>query len=284
MSQTRNSQSSDSIIFEQTSSYEWDFPPTLNRGGRAKYPRDIKHISHIRTNLFKEPTIVMSDLHSTTPELFKKLFESEKIDMTKYHVITVGDMAGTRVMGSDGNPTPQYAYLLNICKVKSLTIVQGNHDLPPKDCELSTPSIKQQVSNCIIRNGMIHKTVNGTVGGVNGTISRKPHPYKMPPENYYRFLKRYIGINKRPDILLTHDTPRFFHEMFVKNKGGQKSRIPVEFIGKDEIYDLVLKIRPKIYIYGHCHHKKMHTVHEGIHFLNVDARVVIFDPVEEETS
>ena len=41
--------------------------------------------------------------------------------------------------------------------------------------------------------------------------------------------------------------------------------------------NIVLKIKPILYIYGHCHHQKIHSIHNNIHFLNVDGRVIIMD-------
>lgn len=273
---------SQKIIFEQTTSYDLKFPPTKNRRGQVnpKFPFDIKHIYHITTNLFKVPTIVMSDLHSHAPALLKMLNKREDIDMSKYHVIAVGDMAGTHIRGSDGNPTPEYLYLLRECGVQSLTIVQGNHDLPPTECVKSSPQEKQRVQSCIVNNGSVIQSANGTVGGVNGIISNKPHPYKMPFKQYMEFLKRYRKRNL--DILLTHDTPRFFYDCMVKMKGGKREKKSLEFIGNDAIYEYVTKyIRPRVYIYGHCYHRKLHTVHNGVHFINADSRVIFFNPLEE---
>lgn len=80
----------------------------------------------------------------------------------------------------------------------------------------------------------------------------------MSQNKYLGYLKKYIG--NKIDILLTHDTPKFEN-----------------FVGKEEIYNMVLKIKPLIYIYGHCHHKKMHSIHKNIHFLNVDGRVLVIN-------
>jgi hypothetical protein len=102
----------------------------------------------------------------------------------------------------------------------------------------------------------------GSFFGVNGTISRKPHPYKMPAWQYYKYFNK---MNKKVDFIVTHETPRFFI--------GTE-----EYIGKDDLYQSILRLNPKIYIYGHCHHRKYHTIHKGIHFLNVDARVLIINP------
>ena len=224
-----------------------------------------KHIIYASSNIFSEHTLLTSDLHSHSFELFERLRKTN-LDLTKYNVIVVGDMAGNYIRGADGNPSEFYNYLLQIIGVKNLFIIQGNHDLPPRESKLN-PTDRMSVTKCILRNGEIMKTCLGKIGGVNGIISNKPHPYKMPQKQYLGFMKKLIG--HQVDILLTHDTPRFFHN----NR---------EFIGKDEIYEMARLIKPKVYIYGHCHHPQLHTVHEKIHFLNVDGRVVLIKPIQKK--
>ena len=233
------------------------FRPTTNKYGQSKFPYDSKELLYINTNLFNIPVIITSDLHSHSIELFERLRETN-IDLTKYIIIMVGDMAGNYIRGSDGNPTEFYNYLLEEIKVKDIIIIQGNHDLPPEDSDLSDLK-KNVIKNKILKNGSITSYENlGKIGGVNGTISNKIHPYKISQDKYLGYLKKYIG--KKIDILLTHDTPKFEN-----------------FVGREEIYNMVLKIKPLIYIYGHCHHKKMHSIHKNIHFLNVDGRVLVIN-------
>ena len=233
------------------------FRPTTNKYGQSKYSYDSKELIYVNSNLFNIPIIITSDLHSHSFELFERLRETN-IDLTKYIIIMVGDMAGNYIRGSDGNPSEFYNYLIEEIKVKEIIIIQGNHDLPPEDSKLSDIK-KNIIKNKILKDGSItnHKDL-GKIGGVNGTISNKVHPYKMTQQKYLGYLHKYIG--KRIDILLTHDTPKFEN-----------------FVGKEEIYDTVLKIKPLIYIYGHCHHKKMYLIHKNIHFLNVDGRVLIIN-------
>ena len=236
---------------------KWKFRPTLNKSGQAKYPYDSKEILKINSNIFSQPIILTSDLHSHSFELFERLRDTN-IDFTQYIIIMVGDMAGDYIRGSDGNPTKFYDYLLEEFKVKDIIVVQGNHDLPPKDSKLSD-KVKIKIQNKILQDGNIIEIKDiGKIGGVNGTISNKVHPYKMKKSKYLNYMKKFVG--KQLDVLLTHDTPKFGN-----------------CIGNQEIYDMVLKIKPKLYIYGHCHHKNIHTIHNDIHFLNVDGRVLIIN-------
>jgi len=242
----------------------WKFPPTRSKSGHIKYKHDLKHIIYAKTDIFgDEPVIMTSDLHSHPMAVFERLRHDTDIDFTKYNVLMVGDMAGNLIRGSDGNPTKFYNYVINTLKVKSLYIVQGNHDLPPKQCTECTPQQKLEVQKHILRDGETVKTPLGKIGGVNGTCSFKPHPYKMPYEKFYGYMNKLVA--QKPDILLTHDTPKF------SIKGD-------EFIGNEDIYKYALKIKPKVYVFGHCHHKLYHSMHNGTHFFNVDARVLICNP------
>ena len=76
--------------------------PTTNKYGEAKYKYDTKYIIKATSNIFDDNVIITSDLHSHSFELFSRLAETN-IDLTKYIIIMVGDMAGNYVRGSDGN-------------------------------------------------------------------------------------------------------------------------------------------------------------------------------------
>jgi len=242
----------------------WHFPPTLNRNGGSKFPTDIKTLIYLESDAFPDKVIMTSDLHSHSIELFRRLEKAMGAEaLSQYHLITAGDMSGKLVKGSDGDTTPFYQEILP--KVKSLYLIQGNHDLPPpKPIDLKKILINKDGSRSYLENGKCQRTPYGRIGGVHGIISHKPHPYKVPAEDYFRDLKKFQSSKNRPDILITHDTPRFFYN----NR---------EFIGKDEIYLDALKINPKMYLFGHCHHHEFHTHHNDIDFFNLDGRVLIWN-------
>lgn len=245
----------------------WQFPATRSaRTGKTRAPHDYKHVVCYNTTLFSEKVIVTSDLHSHSEAVLDKLLNNTNIDLSEYHMITLGDMAGDNVFGSDGNPTPFYADLQK--RVKSLVVIQGNHDLPPT----KTAEDEEFDKRSFLPNGRPVKMPYGTIGGVHGTISRRPHPHKMPEQSFYDLTGR-LKKAKDLDIFVTHETPRFF----INGK---------EFIGKDQLYQEALASKAKLVMYGHCHHRPCYTVHTGPkggtkHFLNVDARVVIFNPPDD---
>ncbi len=230
----------------------WYYPPTRTRRGTTRHATDIKTVFWFKSNLFAQPTILISDLHSHTQAVVERL--ADTLDLSQYSVITAGDMAGDNVYGSDGDPTPTYAFLRD--RAKALYIVQGNHDLP-------SPAL-QRLRNghhqpCLLPDGVdAINTTLGKLGGVQGTISNKQHPYKKTAEDFYDRLERLL--RTRPAILVTHETPAL--------PGA---------IGKDKLFDMVKRYTPRIHIFGHCHHREPIQQIGGTTFLNVDARVMIFD-------
>jgi predicted MPP superfamily phosphohydrolase len=92
---------------------------------------------------------------------------------------------------------------MNNIGIKKLYIIQGNHDLPPTKDNL-------RINNLILNNGHFANTIFGKIGGVNGIISHKFHPYKMNEKDYFKYMNNFI--KSKPNILLTHMTPEFIYE------------------------------------------------------------------------
>ncbi len=171
-------------------------------------------------------------------------------------------MAGTlNVYGEDGDPTPTYQFIRN--RAKALYIIQGNHDLPPSNIKDLTEMKNNDGTYCYLPDGKPVNTLVGKIGGVHGIISDHKHPYKKSEQQYIRLLHKVL--QNRLDILVTHDTPSFYYEKHT------------ECIGKKQLYEAVRNYKPKIYIYGHCHHPFFYKNKVNIHFFNVDARVLIID-------
>lgn len=241
-------------------SVNWYFPPTKNRNGVARKDYDIKKVMIIETELFNEPVIAMSDIHSHTPELVVML--DEFVNLDQFVVLTAGDMAGEHIMGTDGIPTTEYEYLSR--RAKEFYFVQGNHDLPDHENKQDTIKNKQN-QNAMIQNGTSVNSLIGTIGGMNGIISGKYHPYKMSWGKYNKLLQKTLS--KKSYILMTHDTPSI--NKFYENSTDR-------YIGSIELFDLVDKWKPKIHLYGHCHHPTFHNLINGVNYINLDAKVLIF--------
>lgn len=204
----------------------------------------------------------MSDMHSHTQEIIKYL--KENIVLAKYYVITLGDMWGNYISGSDGDPTSYYQEILT--NSAGLYIIQGNHDLPPLNINILDNMKNKDNTYCYLKNGVVQDTCMGKIGGVHGTISDKKHPYKMPEKDYIKHLKKLEKI----DILLTHDTPSIIDNQTQKSLIGQYSICEAVLGNKKKP-----GISPKFHIYGHCHHPIV-NFHNGTVFLNADSRVLIF--------
>lgn len=281
--------SSTGDIFNQVRNFHWKFRPTRRRDGSVdpKNPVDKKEIIYIESNLFKEPTILAGNIESHSKELFSKLKNDEGLDLSRYHVLTCGDMAGHYIRnGKDANPSSFYHLLMQSARVKSLHAVQGARDIPLekgiyKEMKYELNLIKQS----LMENGKSIPTPLGRIGAVNGIISRHEHPYKLQFRDYMEQLRCFRQPRKDDerakdfvpiDILMTHDAPGF------KYHDKRKDR-DLDFNGNDAIYDEVMKIKPKIHIYSRFHQPKLRTIHNGIHFLNVHGRVVIIEPLKETT-
>ena len=242
----------------------WNMPASTNRKGQSRSNHDKKHIIVVETDMFGDvPVLVTSDLHAWCDKIFKLL--DEYIALEHFIVITAGDMGGPPIFGYDGDPTEQYEFMLE--KAKEFYFVQGNHDLPGI-CNKQKDLTNDCGSYCGLRDGKSIKTDIGSIGGVNGTMSNKAHPYKMPEKKYLKYISDLLR-KSRPRILVTHDTPSL-----PLTYETSKDR----FVGNEKLYKLISQYKPLIHIYGHCHHPEFYYHIEGVHYFNVDARVVIFKP------
>ena len=234
-------------------------PPTRNKRGETRGENDVKEIIYFENNLFEENVIFMSDMHSHTMEVFEYL--DKNLILKDYIIICTGDMWGNYIFGNDGDPTEYYKWMNE--RARALYIIQGNHDLPPKNINELTKIKNKDGTNCYLTNGLVQKTLLGKIGGVHGIISDKKHPYKMDEEKYLKNLRKLVG--KKINILLTHDTPSLYDT-------NLKKKLP----GRDCILNSVYDIKPKVHIYGHCHHPQFMYKDKNILFLNADARILVF--------
>jgi predicted phosphohydrolase len=243
------------ISIQEISLENWYFPPTRSRSGKQRAESDVKEIIRCDSNLFERPVILASDLHSHGQAVFDRL--SAELDLSRYVVLTVGDMAAAQpVFGSDGDPTDLYEFLA--ASAAEFYFVQGNHDLPPADATRLICMRNRANLPCYVQDGRFVASGIGRLGGVSGTISNKVHPHKKTSDEFYKVLRQLPSGLK---VLMTHETPSV-----------------LDLVGQRELLDEVVKKRPLVHVYGHCHHPKPITFVHGIYFLNVDSRVLIFEP------
>lgn len=227
--------------------------PTKRRDGSTKAPNDQIDVIWIETDLFPKNYLITSDLHSHSSEVFRELVENHDVDLSSMNVITLGDMAGDYLYGTDADPTDLLEYLCE--ESKTFYCIQGNHDLPPEDISRLDALRNDDGTPCIIPEGEVLNTPLGRVAGTHGSHSlKRKKPYVRGKFKYCAQLLK--ARKKEIDVLMTHDTYE-----------------------KKDIMECVKLIQPKIHLSGHYHLDSYHHVEEGIHFFNVDARVLIINSI-----
>lgn len=190
---------------------------------------------------FNGTVVTMSDLHSVSFDLIKKMVKSKYIKPNSI-VIMTGDMAGTGKLGpaGDADPYQLYQYMLENCA--SLYFVQGNHDI--KNSEVYNLKNPDGTPCCV--SDVVIDTPIGRIGGLDGIISKQ----SIPDRHKYlesEYLKRYKRVkDMKPEIMLTHQPP-----------AEQLIFAPV-------------------HLFGHAHTDNYNKVLNGCTCLNMDSRVFIF--------
>jgi len=241
----------------------WTFPPTLNRKGASRKPYDLKSVIVVRCDLFDSPTIAMSDIHSHTAAVTEKL--RNFVDLSQCTVITAGDMAGAMVYGSDADPTEDLLRINSLAK--EFYYVHGNHDSPSPAANKRLRTTRNQAGKLCSLDAGSNK---GGIGGVDGTISSKDHINKFPKRIYLDKLERVL--RSRPSVLVTHETPA----ITVAGEGFGFDQETGYLIGNTDVFRVVNSYRPRIHIYGHCHHPDPFYYVNGVQYINVDGRIIIF--------
>ena len=205
----------------------------------------------------------MSDIHSHTAAVTEQL--KDFVDLSKCVVITAGDMAGAMVHGSDADPTEDLLRINSLSK--AFYYVHGNHDSP-------TPGTNKQLRATKNLSGRLCSldatdSLSG-IGGVDGTISSKEHINKFSKRTYLTKLDKVL--RKRPSVLVTHETPA----VAVSGEGFGYDPNTGVLIGNTDVFDMVNRYRPKAHIYGHCHHPEPFYLVNGVQYINVDGRIIIF--------
>ncbi|MHA1992080.1 MAG: metallophosphoesterase family protein [Candidatus Hodarchaeales archaeon] len=233
------------------------FPPLKNRKGKERPYNITIPIYEINSKIFHEPVIITSDLHENTLKVMQIV--DQRYGLKNFNVITAGDMAGLGIAGSDSNPIESYKYIVE--KAKTFFFVQGNHDLPDPD-HLDKKLVNKISIKCNI-DGKIVNTSLGKIVGINGIMSEKFHPYKIPSSRYLDLVEKLLRGKKRVDIFITHETPAINDELTL-------------FKGNSKLFEYINKFKPRIHIYGHCYHKFPIKLVNGVKYISADGKVLIF--------
>jgi Icc-related predicted phosphoesterase len=256
----------------------WYYPAIKARNGKSIAEYDTKTVILCESNLFSKehPVLIASDLHAQANAVIDQL--SKCLNLDQFVVLTCGDMAGIKNMyGEDADPTNDYIKLAEASK--EFYFVQGNHDLPntvnSKETGIERKIVNKQDAICNISNGQIINTSIGHIGGINGTISFRPHPYKMPKDKYMDFLNKVL--NKGSEILMTHEAPEI-DRADITDSNDMSVVTDHPYVGTKDVYSAFLKGKVGIHIYGHCHHPTYYTKVDNKIFINADGRVLLIVP------
>lgn len=252
-------------MFEEIKKVTWYFPPSKNKNGETRRKYDEKMLILIETDIINSPCIITSDLHGHTQRVFNLM--DKYINLDKFTVLCAGDMAGTWLYGTDGDPTEFYEYMLSKCQ--ELFFVAGNHDKSSSDKKNREKRLSNKNNTqCHLDGNGITMSCIGSLAGINGTISNRCHEYKFPLNLYCEKLEKILKMN--PKIVITHDTPA----LPIKNENN----IIIKTNGTDDIFNITSKYKPHIHIYGHCHHKNYHSFINETHYICADSRILILIP------
>ncbi|WP_372368932.1 metallophosphoesterase [Candidatus Uabimicrobium sp. HlEnr_7] len=199
------------------------------------------------------PVILTSDLHHNALELMDLI--AEKVQTPREFIfISAGDMAGTGIIGSNGDPTMAIEKASSY--FKKVFFVNGNHD--------QTSSILQGKRNADKSNCHLHNRVQsidsfGTIAGVDGIISRKKLLHRIPKQNYIDTLHRVVASS--PQWLITHEIPEIPE---ITNKSS----------GDFDLRELVINSGVRFHVFGHHSFKNFYGTINNTTFINVDSRVI----------
>ena len=214
-----------------------------------------------RSNLFREPVIVTSDLHKDALRVFEHLKGQLKAP-EEWHVVTCGDMAGTTQWGEDATPLRVLEFILE--SFRSLNFVLGNHDTVSE----AIKSLRNSDGEPCFLDKHPRELAGRRVCGVSGIMGLRRRPGRLAPDVFTEAVGESLGEQAAQSVLFTHETPRL--------SGFQPS------IGQDALAVAVQQGVPAAHFFGHCHLEPIALEHHGTMFVNVDGRVLLVEPLAED--
>lgn len=198
------------------------------------------------------PIIITSDLHHNAQMLMSFIAEKVK-EPEKFIFISAGDMAGTGILGSNGDPSDALFEARDYFKM--VFCVNGNHDEKSRIEGMRN----NDNSHCHIHKRVQEITSLGRIAGIDGIISKKKLVHRMRKQKYMDVLEQ---ITAQPlDWLITHDIP-------------QIPEIMTKSVGDFDFRNHVLKSKIKFHVFGHRNFKTFSGAIDGTTFINVDSRIV----------
>jgi Icc-related predicted phosphoesterase len=221
----------------------------------------------IRTNLVNDKIFAFGDfqeISSTNCLIFDYAINNLKennYDISDSIFLSSGDMYGESyyqnekrivIKGTSGIVDYQ---LYN--RSKYLYYIYGNHDKQNLNCLPNISSIESVIN-----------LDNGTqISGIHGIQSGKCN-YPSQYRSYNDKIKEKLKDNL--DIFITHEAPLINNnEMNPRNYGNQ------------ELQKQILKHKPKIHIFGHCHFNIPYIYQDNILYINTDSRFILLLPIDK---
>lgn len=199
------------------------------------------------------PVVITSDLHHNAVELMDVI--AAKVERARdFVLLSAGDMAGTGILGSNGDPT---LAIERACSYfKKVFFVNGNHD---EVSHILQGKRNSDGSYCHLHNRVQTIDELGIIAGVDGIISRKKLLHRTPKKDYMCILQNMVVSS--PQWLLTHEIPQIPE---IVNKAS----------GDFDLRETVVKSQTRFHIFGHRSFKQFYGTLGNTTFINVDSRVV----------
>jgi len=194
----------------------------------------------------------LSDLHGWFD--YKEVYTEPEL------IIIAGDIFKSDYPGEQKKELPIFLERMNeiFPKADSMIICPGNHDfLIERDRNILPGNIK-----LLIDSGYEYLSSTGETLKIYGNPRTQTGLYAFQRKWNESDIK---NIPRDLDILITHDSPRFYGLSCIRNSLGDYG---FEEPGSKKLADHVLKVKPRIHIFGHIH-KPCTWENENTKFYNV---------------
>lgn len=158
---------------------------------------------------------------------------------------------------------------------KHKVIIPGNHDY----CFEKDPAWSSAImTNCFV---LLHETISLAMGKGEDDIKIFGSPYSawffdwafnLPPantpENIAEIRGKWAQIPPDVDIIVTHGPPRGIMDWVVRD----------ENVGCPYLLDKIIRVSPKLAVFGHIHEQHGEMKHNDIHYVNASSLNDMYRP------